>query len=197
MLLQKVVVRHTGHSTPNTLKNSRKCKENPYGLCEPDPNLLQNVAHYRRQKGLALDYSTLWWLIAGAFVATELLTGSFYLLMLALGVAAAALAAHAGVALSGQLVTAAAVGLTAVVLWHRRRHRATEHEAHAQTSAMLDIGETVMVNEWNDGCAEVKYRGARWQAVCHGPSPEPGLHQVVALQGNRLILEPVASATTH
>ena len=40
--------------------------------------------------------STLWWLLAGAAVALELFTGTFYLLMLAVGMAAAALAAHAG-----------------------------------------------------------------------------------------------------
>ena len=38
--------------------------------------------------------STLWWLLAGAAVAVELLTGTFYLLMFAIGLAAAAIAAH-------------------------------------------------------------------------------------------------------
>ena len=32
-----------------------------------------------------MEYSTIWWLVAGALVIAELLTGSFYLLMLALG----------------------------------------------------------------------------------------------------------------
>ena len=32
-----------------------------------------------------MEQSTLWWLAAGIVVAAELLTGSFYLLMLALG----------------------------------------------------------------------------------------------------------------
>ena len=40
--------------------------------------------------------STIWWLCAGAAVAVELLTGTFYLLMLATGLAAAAVAAHLG-----------------------------------------------------------------------------------------------------
>ena len=40
--------------------------------------------------------ATGWWLLAGVLVAVELLTGTFYLLALALGAAAAALAAHAG-----------------------------------------------------------------------------------------------------
>jgi len=39
--------------------------------------------------------STLWWVIAGTLVALELATGTFYLLMLALGAAAGALAAVA------------------------------------------------------------------------------------------------------
>ena len=44
-----------------------------------------------------LDAPSLWWLTVGALVAAELATGTFYLLMLALGAAAGAMAAHAGV----------------------------------------------------------------------------------------------------
>ena len=50
--------------------------------------------------------STIWWLLAGSAVAIELVTGTFYLLMLAFGLAAAALAAHAGAPLVVQIVTA-------------------------------------------------------------------------------------------
>ena len=47
-----------------------------------------------------MEASTIWWLAAGAVVVAELLTGTFYLLMVALGLVAAALAAHLGLALS-------------------------------------------------------------------------------------------------
>ena len=57
---------------------------------------------------------TLWWLLAGAAVAVEMLTGTFYLLMLALGMVAGALAAHAGASAPMQLVVAALVGGGAV-----------------------------------------------------------------------------------
>jgi len=67
--------------------------------------------------------STVWWLLAGAAVAVELMTGTFYLLMLAIGLAAAALAAHAGAGLPVQLVTAAVVGGGAVAGWHLQRGR--------------------------------------------------------------------------
>jgi membrane protein implicated in regulation of membrane protease activity len=45
--------------------------------------------------------TTIWWLLAGTAVAVELLTGTFYLLMLAIGLVAAALAAHAGLSSAG------------------------------------------------------------------------------------------------
>ncbi|MES6050819.1 hypothetical protein U6S05_12095, partial [Cutibacterium acnes] len=67
--------------------------------------------------------STVWWLLAGVAVAAELTSGTFFLLMLALGAAAGALAAHAGLGLSGQLVTAALVGGGAVAVWMRWRRR--------------------------------------------------------------------------
>ena len=54
--------------------------------------------------------STLWWLLAGSAIALELFTGTFYLLMLALGAAAAALTAHLGFGGAAQMVAAAIVG---------------------------------------------------------------------------------------
>ena len=43
-----------------------------------------------------MDFSiaTLWWVAAGIVVAAELATGTFYLLMIALGLAAGAVAGH-------------------------------------------------------------------------------------------------------
>ncbi len=143
-----------------------------------------------------MDNATWWWLIAGVLVAAELITGTFYLLMLALGVAAGALAAHAGLGLSAQMACAAALGLAAVLLWHSWRQRSAQPTARAQRSVNLDIGEQIVVDAWFNGVAEVKYRGAQWQAMCRSETPKPGLHRVVELQGNRLVLEPVADATT-
>ena len=40
--------------------------------------------------------STVWWVLAGSAVALELLTGTFYLLMVAVGCAVGGLAALAG-----------------------------------------------------------------------------------------------------
>ena len=99
--------------------------------------------------------STLWWLMTGAAVALELLTGTFYLLMLAIGLAAAAIAAGAGASMTAQLVTAAILGGGAVAAWRLKRgRRPDEPPAQANRDVNLDVGETVQVHEWNaDGTA--------------------------------------------
>ena len=136
--------------------------------------------------------STLWWLLTGAAVAVELLSGTFYLLMLAIGLAAAALAAHLGVASNLQFVVAALVGGGAVVGWHLvRLRRPRELPAAANRDVNLDIGETVQVTHWNpDGTTMVKYRGAQWTAVpAPGSIPVAGAHRIREVVGSRLVVE--------
>lgn len=139
--------------------------------------------------------STLWWLAAGILVAVELATGTFYLLMLALGAAAAALAAHLGASGSTQVVAAALVGGGATALWHLRRARQPRSApAASNRDVNLDIGEMVCVDAWqNDGQARVSYRGATWSARFAGTgAPMPGEHVIVAIEGNRLSLAPAS-----
>ena len=95
--------------------------------------------------------STLWWVLAGALVIAELLTGTFYLLMLALGSVAAAVAAHAGATGSGQFVAAALVGGGATAAWHFKRARAPRSAPAASNADVSpDIGQTVQVHAWQD-----------------------------------------------
>ena len=141
--------------------------------------------------------STIWWLLTGGAVAVELLTGTFYLLMLAIGLAAAALAAHLGLSQPAQLVVAAVVGGGAVVGWHFvRQRRPQELPAEANRDVNLDIGETVQVTRWNaDGTSSVKYRGAQWTAVpAPGTIPVVGPHRICEVVGSRLVLEPTQEA---
>ena len=135
--------------------------------------------------------STAWWVATAALVAAELATGTFYLLMLALGAGAAALVAQAGVGNSGQLLAAAAVGGGAVALWHWRRSRqARPADATSNRDVNLDIGNTVHVTHWHaDGSARVHHRGAGWDARFIGDgTPAAGDHVIRAVEGNRLLL---------
>ena len=136
--------------------------------------------------------STIWWLCAGAAVAVELVTGTFYLLMLAVGLAAAAVAAHLGAGSVFQLLVAAVVGGGSVVGWHLRQgRRAAAPPASANRDVNLDVGETVYVDEWGpDGTANVKYRGANWTVVHRsGNAPSTGAHRVAEVVGSRLLVD--------
>ena len=136
--------------------------------------------------------STVWWLLAAAMVALELFTGTFYLLMLSIGLAAGALAAHLGLSETTQLVTAALVGCSAVVLCHLfKRRRQGDPSVRSLRSVNLDIGETLQVDHWlADGTAQVRYRGAQWTVVlAPGQAAEPGTFRINELVGSRLQVE--------
>lgn len=138
---------------------------------------------------------TWWWLAAGGLVAAELMTGTFYLLMVALGCVAGALTAHAGAGTSAQLAVAALVGAGATATWHWRRARAPRSASvDRNPDANIDIGQTVFVDAWGgDGTTRVAYRGSHWTArLARGAAPGPGPHVIVGVQGNQLELSPAS-----
>ena len=138
---------------------------------------------------------TFWWVLAGVAVVAELLTGTLYLLLVAVGFAAAAIAAHAGAALPWQIVLAAVIGLGAVLaLRQQRRHRPPGPPPQANPDLNLDIGQAVQVDAWApDGTASVMHRGARWTAVPHAAAPlQAGTWRVREIVGSRLVVEPAA-----
>jgi len=139
-----------------------------------------------------MTQSSIWWVLAGVFIAAELFTGTFYLLMLSIGLVAAAIAAHLGATVTLQLLVAAALGGGSVVGWRSYRQRQpTAAPASSNRDVNLDIGETVQVDAWNpDGTATVRYRGANWSVslVAHA-APSPGKHKIVEVIGNRLIIK--------
>lgn len=142
-----------------------------------------------------MSESGIWWLLAGSAIALELVTGTFYLLMLAVGFTAGALAAYLGFSLAGQMLVAAAIGGGAVAAWHWRRSKSpAPMPANANPDIHLDIGESVHVARWNaDGTASVHFRGAQWTAVAADPaeSASPGNFRIKEMLGNRLVIERV------
>ena len=140
-----------------------------------------------------MEQATIWWVLAGALVAVELATGTFYLLMISIGMAAGALAAQAGAPLAAQIVSAAVVGGGAVVVWNWRGSKKPKAApVNANSDVHIDIGEMVHVEQWaSDGTAVVKYRGANWTAVMAAPNEthSSGQFRIAQMSGNRLVLE--------
>ena len=136
--------------------------------------------------------STMWWVFAGAVIAIELVTGTFYLLMLSLGLVAGAISAHLGASAIVQIVVAAGVGMACVVGWRfYKLQQPGALPASANHDVNMDVGETVHVETWNpDGTALVKYRGAQWGvSLVEGEVPAPGPHTIVEVVGSRLMVK--------
>jgi membrane protein implicated in regulation of membrane protease activity len=141
-----------------------------------------------------MSESTIWWLLAGAAVAVELVTGTFYLLMIAVGLAAAAISAHLGASTAMQLVTAAVVGSATVGITHFIRGRGPKAlSAGTNPDVNMDVGETVQVDDWQaDGTALVRYRGAQWAVVqATDGAPSAGAHRIREVIGSKLVVEKI------
>lgn len=134
----------------------------------------------------------IWMAYAGALVVLEMFTGTFYLLMIALGLIAGGLAAALGMGREVQLICAAIVG--AISTYGLRRSKwgpfARRHAAR-DPNVNLDIGQTLKVDAWNeDGkTARAIYRGALWDVELeHGADNTPGIFTIREVRGNRLIV---------
>lgn len=135
--------------------------------------------------------STWWWIAAGVLMAGELATGTFYVLMLAIGCVFGALAGYAQISFLAQVAVAVVVGGAAVLAWDRRRRRAPGPLApSANPDINLDIGEQVQVDGWNaDGTARVPYRGSSWNVRYIGDGAAvPGPHVIAEVRHNELAL---------
>lgn len=130
------------------------------------------------------------WIIAGfLLVIIELLTGTFYLLVIGVGAFAGAAVAWAGGGYLAQAVGACAVALAGTWLvnrWHRARTPGSAKDN------FLDLGQAVVLESWVDaasGTARVKYRGTTWDArVAAGVRPEPGATLVIHGQDGSTLL---------
>lgn len=131
-----------------------------------------------------------WLVAAGATAILELFTGTFYLLMIAIGLMAGTLAALAGAGTPVQTLVAAAVGLVATGVLRRSKFgRPTRTDTARDPNVNLDIGQTINVPQWQDGTARVMYRGALWDVeLAPGAPAAPGQYTIREVRGSRLIV---------
>lgn len=127
------------------------------------------------------------WAVAGmVLVIAELLSGTFYLLMLATAAFGAAVAAYFGQAFSVQCIVAAVLAIAGCYGVHVYRARSS-----AARMPPIDAGMPASFESWLDAgarLARVRYRGASWDARVEGTEAiEPGATVfVLATDGNTL-----------
>lgn len=143
-----------------------------------------------------------WLLLSGVLVLAELFTGTFYLLMVAVGMLAGAIAGSLGVRLEWQFVVAAAVAVAGTVVLRRSRFGKREKvSASRDRNVNLDIGQTINIDLWHPESAgedaansasytaRVKYRGALWDVeLAPGETAHTGQFLIQEIRGSRLIV---------
>jgi membrane protein implicated in regulation of membrane protease activity len=132
-----------------------------------------------------------WLAAAGVTVILELFSGTFYLLMIAIGLVAGAVAAFLGLGEVAALLIAAVVGVAATFVLRRSRYGKQQQRVQAERdpNVNLDIGQTVNVPAWQDGAARVMYRGALWDVeLAPGSTAAPGPYTIREVRGSRLIV---------
>ena len=127
------------------------------------------------------------WAVAGlVLVITELVTGTFYLLMLAVAAFGAAAAAYFGQTFPVQSVVAALVAAAGCYGVHLYRAKSSKEKMPP-----IDTGMPASFENWIDvgaRLARVRYRGASWDARVEGDgSIDPGtMIYVLSADGNTL-----------
>ncbi|CAO3918469.1 NfeD family protein [Achromobacter mucicolens] len=135
----------------------------------------------------------IWLGLAALALIGELATGTFYLLLVALGLASGGIAAWLNAGLQWELVACGVVLLLGLLVLRKTRVlKKREVNSARNADVNLDIGQTVVVEAWSDsGAARVWYRGAHWQAeLAKGHAAHPGEHIITELRGSILVLTP-------
>ena len=133
-----------------------------------------------------MEQDFLWAILGLTLVIVELLTGTFYLLVLGIAAFGAALAAWLGQGFPVQVIIMA--GLAALGCYGVHVYRAKNA---TQQMAPVDAGHPASFESWVDQgarLARVSYRGASWEALVDGDAAvESGaLLYVVTANGNTL-----------
>jgi membrane protein implicated in regulation of membrane protease activity len=129
------------------------------------------------------------WLLAGLLlVVVELMTGTFYLLILGIAAGIGSVVAFFGQPFSMQALIAAISAIIGGILVHQY-HRAAN--ASSPKDSDNDIGEPVSIENWISEPgrrARVRYRGTTWDAEVIGTEriEADALLYVVARDGSRL-----------
>lgn len=127
-----------------------------------------------------------WFLLALLLLALEMVTGTLYMLVLAVAMAAAGLAAFLSAGRASQFLLCAlcvVVGTLWLRWWKDRRATAVQRDN-------LDVGQAVQVLTWFDnGGARVAYRGTEWDAEAESETmPRQAPLFIKEMRGSSLIL---------
>ena len=135
-----------------------------------------------------------WLIIAGILLTAELLSGTFYLLMLSISAVGAWLSMKFGADFLTQTIFFLVCAAILTALTRRYRHRINSR-GKPNVAENLDAGHMVSVHSWHHGVGQTHYRGAQWSVELDQTDELPlkdGMYRIVRLDGPRIRVERVA-----
>jgi membrane protein implicated in regulation of membrane protease activity len=136
-----------------------------------------------------LDPYVIWILTAITLVIVELLTGTFFLLVLGIAAAGGAALSYGGLPLWAQAGFATLIAVLGVAFVQRYRNRVkTSGSINA-----IDIGHRVTLESWineSEGLARVQYRGTLWDAKILGERGTGSSFYIRGVDGSTLHIAP-------
>lgn len=137
-----------------------------------------------------MEPALIWLLLGLGLIAVEMLTGTFYLLILGAAALIAALAGYLGAPFSVQAILAAVAAVAGVLVLRRRKKAGGSAPTREN---QMDIGQTAVIESWlseSQRLARVRYRNTTWDAEVLGVDRvEIGaMLYVASTEGNRLKL---------
>ena len=140
---------------------------------------------------LFISGTVIWFILALIVAGVEMVTGTVYMLAVAVGCAAAGAASWCGIPASWQFAACAVVTFVGCALARLLRRK---KNPEADRLMRLDEGERIRVESvGTGGNAVVQYRGAPWIACAEKGELTPGIWVIARVDGTRLILRPAAS----
>jgi membrane protein implicated in regulation of membrane protease activity len=128
----------------------------------------------------------IWFIIALCFAGGEILTGTFYLLAVAVSILVGGLADLLGASLSTSLFITAGVAISIFIVLNRNKKKQCTDSA-----LPLDIGQEVHIISWQDDThARIRYRGTQWDAeLIEGTTPVVNApYEIAGQKGNILLI---------
>jgi len=126
----------------------------------------------------------IWVVVRFALVIAELVTGTFYLLVIGVGFFAAAACAWMDANFIVQALVGTAVAVAGAWLVHHWHEG--QRQRDAGRSNLLDRGQPVVLEGWTNepaGIARVRYRGASWDARVPADAPRPEAGSTLYIEG--------------
>ncbi len=136
-----------------------------------------------------MDSYLVWILTAITLVIVELLSGTFYLLVLGIAAAGGAALAYGGLPFWAQASFATLISVLGVVFVHHYRVRVKS----AGTINAIDVGHRVTLDSWvneSEGLARVHYRGTLWDAKVLGERGTGTSFYIRGVDGSTLHVAP-------